>query len=198
MFSNFENQKAIEFCLLFHLRYRKRNKLYFKFCSSIYQKKIRNGTLGTLILGWYNTCIIYLHVIEARLKVTTVMFYFCHSKNISNITKDIFSSMSICCWKKLLVNKYKKQMCYKENLFFFLTSWKMAKFFLQKFVIFNTIVDSFLEEKQGTVELARRYVCKNLLNLDCQDSTRCGILQVAYKWRITYEVSPSHFLQNVW
>ena len=119
MFSNFENQKAIEFCLLFHLRYRKRNKLYFKFCSSIYQKKIRNGTLGTLILGWYNTCIIYLHVIEARLKVTTVMFYFCHSKNISNITKNIFSSMSICCWKKLLVNKYKKQMCYKENLFFF-------------------------------------------------------------------------------
>ena len=95
--------------------------------------------------------------------------------------------MSICCWKKLLVNKYKKQMCYKENLFFFLTSWKMAKFFLQKFFIFNTIVDSFLEEKQGTVELARRYVCKNLLNLDCQDSTRCGIHQVAYKWRITYE-----------
>ena len=83
------------------------------------KKKIRNGTLGTLILGWYNTCIIYLHVIEARLKVTTVMFYFCHSKNISNITKNIFSSMSICCWKKLLVNKYKKQMCYKENLYFF-------------------------------------------------------------------------------
>ena len=83
------------------------------------KKKIRNGTLGTLILGWYNTYIIYLHVIEACLKVTTVMFYFCHSKNISNITKNIFSSMSICCWKKLLVNKYKKQMCYKENLYFF-------------------------------------------------------------------------------
>ena len=83
------------------------------------KKKIRNGTLGTLILGWYNTCIIYLHVIEACLKVTTVIFYFCHSKNISNITKSIFSSMSICCWKKLLVNKYKKQMCYKENLYFF-------------------------------------------------------------------------------
>ena len=83
------------------------------------KKKIWNGTLGTLSLGWYNTCIIYLYVTETCLKVTTVMFYFWRSKNISNITKNIFSSMSICCWKKLLVNKYKKQMCYNENLYFF-------------------------------------------------------------------------------
>ena len=120
MFSYFENQKAIEFCFLFHLLYRNKNKLCFKFCSSICQKKkIWNGTLGTLSLGWYNTCIIYLYVTETCLKVTTVMFYFWRSKNISNITKNIFSSMSICCWKKLLVNKYKKQMCYNENLYFF-------------------------------------------------------------------------------
>ena len=97
------------------------------------KKKIRNGTLGTLILGWYNTCVIYLHVIEACLKFTTVMFYFCHSKNISNITKNIFSSMSICCWKKLLVNKYKKQMCYKENLFFFWRHEKWRNFFFKSF-----------------------------------------------------------------
>ena len=57
----------------------------------------------------------------------------------------------------------------------------MAKFFLQKFVIFNMITDSFLVEKWGTLERARRYVWKNLLNLDCQDSVRFNIYQVASK-----------------
>ena len=57
----------------------------------------------------------------------------------------------------------------------------MAKFFLQKFVIFNMATDSFLVEKWGTLELVRRYVCKNLLNLYCQDSIRFSIYQVSYK-----------------
>ena len=57
----------------------------------------------------------------------------------------------------------------------------MAKFFLQEFVIFNLIIDSFLVEKWGTLERAMRYVYKNLLNLDCQDSIRFGIYQVACK-----------------
>ena len=57
----------------------------------------------------------------------------------------------------------------------------MAKFFLQEFVIFNLIIDSFLVEKWGTLERATRYVYKNLLNLDCQDSIRFGIYQVACK-----------------
>ena len=43
------------------------------------------------------------------------------------------------------------------------------------------ITDSFLAEKRGTLERARRYVCKNLLNLDGQDSICFGIFQVAYK-----------------
>ena len=55
----------------------------------------------------------------------------------------------------------------------------MAKFFLQKFVIFNMIANSFLEEKYGTSERASRYVYKNLLNLNCQVSIRFGIFQVA-------------------
>ena len=102
----------------------------------------------------------------------------------------LFLPFEICLYvveKNYLLTNIRNKCVIKRIFFFFLTSWKMAKFFLQKFFIFNTIVDSFLEEKQGTVELARRYVCKNLLNLDCQDSTRCGIHQVAYKWRITYE-----------
>ena len=58
----------------------------------------------------------------------------------------------------------------------------MAKFFLQKFVIFNMIADSFLAEKWGTLERARRYVSKNLkLNLDCQESIRFAIYQVSCK-----------------
>ena len=57
----------------------------------------------------------------------------------------------------------------------------MAKLFLQKFVISNISTDFFLAEKWRTIERARRYVCKNLLNLDSQDSIRFGICQVAYK-----------------
>ena len=113
------------------------------------------------------------------------MFYFCHSKNPS-----IFNSISIYYWKKgFLSKKYKKQMCYKEIYLYFLTSRKMAKFFLQKFVISNMITDYFLVEIWGTLERARRYVCKNLLNLNCQDSIYFDI----FKSR----VFPSHFLQNV-
>ena len=44
-------------------------------------------------------------------------------------------------------------------------SWKMAKFLLKEFVIFNVITDYFLVEKWGTVERARRHVWKILLKL---------------------------------
>ena len=57
----------------------------------------------------------------------------------------------------------------------------MAKFFLQKFVIFNMITDSFLAKQRGALQRARRQVCENLLNSDCQDSVRFGIFQVACK-----------------
>ena len=67
-----------------------------------------------------------------------------------------------------------------------MTSWKMTKFFFQKFVIFNMIIDSLLVEKWGTLERAVRYVCKNLLNIDCQVSILLGIFQVSYAWRIIW------------
>ena len=57
----------------------------------------------------------------------------------------------------------------------------MAKLFLQKFVISSIFTDQFLAGKWRTIERARRYVYKNLLNLDSQDSIRFGIYQVAYK-----------------
>ena len=55
-------------------------------------------------------------------------------------------------------------MCYKKNKSLFLTSCKMPKFHLQKLVVLNMIKDFFLIKKWGTLEAARRYNYKNLLN----------------------------------
>ena len=105
------------------------------------------------------------------MKVTIATFYFCDSKNPSDVMKNTFNSISIYFWKtNFLVNKYKKQTCCNKKISLLLKSWKMGIFFLQKVVIFNMITDSFLVEKWETLERARRYVSKNLLNLDCQDS----------------------------
>ena len=106
-----------------------------------------------------NICVIYLHVIEACLKVTIAMFYFCHLKNTSGIMKTIFNSISIYSWKKnsLLTNIRNKRVIREIN-FIFLMPWKMAKVFLQKFVIFNMKKDSFLAEKWETLECTGRYV----------------------------------------
>ena len=49
-----------------------------------------------------------------------------------------------------------KQMCYnkKESLFFDVV--KMAKFYFQKFFIFNMITDIFSVEKWRTLEVSKR------------------------------------------
>ena len=47
----------------------------------------------------------------------------------------------------------------------------------------------------GALKHARRYACKNVLNLDCQDSIHFGIYQVMKNH--LGRVSPSHFLQNI-
>ena len=57
----------------------------------------------------------------------------------------------------------------------------VAKFFHQKLFIFNVITHFFLVEKWGTLERGGRNVCKNLLNLDCQDYICFSIFQVAKK-----------------
>ena len=78
--------------------------------------------------------------------------------------------------KKFLVNKYKKQMCYEENKSLFLRLWKMAKFFIQKFVIFNMTTAFFLVEKWGT---CKEIHMQKLLNLNFQDRVCFGIYEVA-------------------
>ena len=45
---------------------------------------------------------------EAYLKVIIAMFYFCHSKNSSNIMKNIFNPISLYSKKTFLVSRYKK------------------------------------------------------------------------------------------
>ena len=68
----------------------------------------------------------------------------------------------------------------KVNLYFFAVM-KNGQIFLQKFVIFNMVTDSLLVEKWKTLEHVMRHVCKNSLNLDCQDSISFGIFQAALK-----------------
>ena len=100
----------------------------------------------------YNICIIYLHIIETYLKVTIAMFYFCNLINPSDLMKKIFDSISVYSSKQisLSTNIRNKGVIGKINLHF-LTSWKMAIFFLQKFVIFNMMTDSFLVDKWRTL-----------------------------------------------
>ena len=73
----------------------------------------------------------------------------------------------------------------------------MTIFFLQKFVNFSMIADSFLVEKWGTLEHAKRYVCKNLLNLDCQDSVCFAFSSWLKVNNYLGRVFPSHFLRNL-
>ena len=96
----------------------------------------------------------------------------------------------------LLTNTRNKVVIWKIN-FYFWTSRKMAIFFLKMFLIFNMITDSFLVKKWGTLEHARRYVCKNLLNLDFQDSI-CFAFFKLLKNAVSFgKSSLSHFLQDV-
>ena len=92
------------------------------------------------------------------------MFCFCRSKTPSNIIKNSFDSIFLYILKKhsVLTNIRSKYLMRNINLSF-LALWKMAKLFLQMFVIFNMITDSFLVKKGGTLEHARKYVYKNFI-----------------------------------
>ena len=91
-------------------------------------------------LGSYNICIIYLHETEACLKVAIAMFYFRHLKSLSNIMKYIFNYISIYSWRKVSLLTHMRNKCaMREINLYFLTLWKLAKLFLQKFIIFSMI-----------------------------------------------------------
>ena len=93
-------------------------------------------------------CIVYLHVIETCLKLWFLSLIFWHLKSPSNVMKNIVNSISIYSWKKLSLSANISSKCIViKIILYFLTSWKMAKFFLQKFVISNMMTDPFLVEK---------------------------------------------------
>ena len=74
-------------------------------CDPPYIRQVSSHRVLTCLiylksLSSYFICIIYLHLIEACLKVTIAIFYFCHSKNSSDVMKNIFNSISIYSWKK--------------------------------------------------------------------------------------------------
>ena len=117
------------------------------------------------IIPWF---IWYMYYLPACICNYCYVFNFA-IKKILQILWEKFNSISIYSWKNISLSTNIKKWCL----------WKMAKFFLHKFVIFNMNSDSFLIEKSGTLEIARRYDCKNLLNLGCQESIRFDIFQVA-------------------
>ena len=97
---------------------------FWKHTITVNLKKFYSHTIFRLytsgkffIVKYINICIIYLHVIETCLEVTTATFYFYPSKNPSDVMKNIFNAISIYSWKKkIFFNKYKKQTCYKEKI----------------------------------------------------------------------------------
>ena len=103
-------------------------------CNPPYTKRASSHRVLYLeVLSTYNICIIYLHVIQACVNVTVSMFYFSNLKNASDVMKNIFNSISIYSWKKnFLVNKHKKQKCYKENKSLFSNVMKNGHIFLLK------------------------------------------------------------------
>ena len=115
--------------------------------------------------GWYiynslvHIGIIYLHVIDACLKVTIAMFCFYHSKNNSKIMKNIFNCISIYSRNKISFLKDIRSKCFmrKINLYFF-EVMKNGKIFPSKDCHFQ--YDHGLG-KWGTLKRVRRYFCKN-------------------------------------
>ena len=132
------------------------------------------GTSGT---SWY---ILYLDVIGACLKVTIAIFCFCHSKNHSHIMGNIFNSISTYSSKKnLFVNKYEKQICYKEtkSLFFDVIN---GQFFSSKVFHFQYDNRFLFSKETRNIRMRKQVRLQNLLNLDCQDRICFVIFQAAY------------------
>ena len=130
------------------------------------------------IIPWFiNVCIIYLHVIENCLKVTIAMFYFCHSKNPSNIMKNIFNSITIYSWKRnsLLTNMRNNYVARQINVYF-LDVMKNGQIFSSR--ICHSQYDHRLSfsRDMGNIKTCKEIrLQKHRLNLDCQGSIRFDI-----------------------
>ena len=68
---------------------------YSKFFLTVSPTLYKAGQF-TQGVSLYSICIVYLHVIESCVKVALAMFYFCDSKNASNIMRNTFDSKTPC------------------------------------------------------------------------------------------------------
>ena len=78
--------------------------------------------------------------------------------------KNIFNSIFIL-EKHFLLNKHKKQMCYKRNKYLYFDVVKNGQIFPSK--DFNSIIFTTITEKWGTLEYTSRYVCKKIRFNSC-------------------------------
>ena len=132
-------------------------------CHPPYTKlAISQRVLYLKLLWTYDICIICLHVRGVCLEIIIAVLYFCYSKNPLDVMKNIVDFIYIYFWKKkLLMSKYKKKTCYKENKsLYFWRHEKWPYFSFKSIIIFNMITDSFLVEKQETLERTKRCVEK--------------------------------------
>ena len=123
------------------------------------------------------------------------MFYFYHSKNLSNIMKNIFNSISIYFFlKKFLVKKYKKQMFYKENksLFFWRhEKWPNFSFKRLSFSIWSQMTF------HGIIRMCKEARLKKLIKFRLSGCYSFWHFSSCLKIKNHLEgVSPSHFLQD--
>ena len=100
--------------------------------------------------------------------------YYCYvlflqfDKSFRPYEKNFWFYLSIFFKKNFLVNKYKKQRCYRENKSPFFDVMKNGNIFPAKVCHFQ-YDDRFLFSREME-NIRRRYVWKDLLNFDCQNS----------------------------
>ena len=88
--------------------------------------------------------------------------------------RNASNSISVYHWEKFSFSANISNFVMRKIIS---TSWKMANISFQKFVISDMITNSFLIQKWGALEIARRYDWEYLVNLGCLDSIRFGIFQ---------------------
>ena len=160
-----------------------------KYCWYVLKSTCISGTLSILCesvhRGYYiyNSLvhmiyvfiwIIYQQVTEAFLTLWSCVLSMQFKKPFKYYEKMFLMFFNVF-EKIVLHNKYMKPMyCKKKNFYFFdVVKWSNFSF---NFQYDHRLV---LVEKWGTIEVARRCDWKNLLTLNCQDSIRFAIFQVA-------------------
>ena len=128
------------------------------------------------------------------------MFYFHHSKNPSNIMKNIFTSISLYFWKKVSLLKNIRNKCFirKIDLCFF-DIMKNGQIFPSNVCHFQYDHRWYFSRERWNIRTCKEARLKSLLNLDCQVSMYSfwhisSCLKMKNHLR---GVSPSHFLQDV-